>query len=71
MVNMRMRDPYLLKGDTKLFATIEQHVQVTTWIDDGAAHGFVAPHHGAVLLERGDGDSFVLEHLKAVARTKQ
>ena len=63
---MRMRDPNLLKRDTEFLAPIEQHVQVTTWIDDGATHGFIAPNDGAVLLERGDGNGFVLEHVEAV-----
>ena len=67
MVDMRMRDPNLLKRDAELLAPIEQHVQVTTWIDDGATHGFIAPNDGAVLLERGDGNGFVLEHVETVS----
>ena len=62
VVDVRVGEPDLFKRHAQLFARIFQHRQVATGVDDGTLHGVIAPDDGAVLLEGGDGDGFVLKH---------
>ena len=67
VVNVGVREPDLLKRHAQLFASGFQQGQIATGIDDGALHGFIAPDDGAVLLEGGNGDGFVLKHVEMLA----
>ena len=62
MVNVAVGDPNLLQGQTQLFDSVEQHLQIATGVDDSGLQRFVAPDQRAVLLEGGDGDGLVVEH---------
>ena len=64
---MCMRDPDLLQRDAELFAGIFEQGHITTRVDDGAFHRLVTPDDRAVLLERGNGNGFVLKHPEMVA----
>ena len=62
VVDVRMGDPNRHQLDAQLFASVLQHFQVTTRVDDGRGHALVLPDHRAVLLKGRDGDGFVVEH---------
>ena len=62
MVNVGVGDPDLLQGHAQLLAGCLNDGQIATRVDDGGFHGLVAPNDGAILLEWGDGNGFVLQH---------
>ena len=62
VVDMAVGQQDLGDLDALLVDRLLEHVEVAARIDGGALHGFVAPHDGAVLLERGDGGDHDLEH---------
>jgi hypothetical protein len=64
MVDVGVGDPDLFQRDAQLLASVLQHIQIATGINDGGFHGFIAPDDGTVLLEGGDGDGFVLKHFE-------
>ena len=68
VVDVGVGDPNLLQLHTELLACVCQHGQIATGIDDGGLHRFIAPDDGTVLLERGNGNGFVLQHSEMVAR---
>jgi hypothetical protein len=57
-----MRNPDLFERHTQAFSRRDQKVQIAAGINDGGLVGLIAPNNRAVLLERGNGDSFVVEH---------
>jgi len=59
---MPVRDPDVFERDAQLLASGEQHIGVTARVDDGSGHALVLPDQRTVLLERRDGDGFVVEH---------
>ena len=67
MVNVGVGDPDLLQRHAQLATGVFQQWQISAWVDDGGFFGFIAPDDGTVLLERGDGDGFVLKHTEMVA----
>ena len=62
MVDVRMGDPDLLQRETQGLHSGQQHLQITPRVDHCGLHALIAPNDGAVLLERGDGDGFVMKH---------
>ena len=66
VVDVRVREPNGLERHTQSRHLGQQHVQITTGVDDRGVHGFVAPHDGAVLRKGGDGDGEVLEHSASI-----
>ena len=62
MVHMGMGNPDLFERHAQTFGCCNQKIQIAAGIDDGRLVGLVAPNNRAVLLERGNGDSFVVEH---------
>lgn len=63
MVDVRMRQPDLRKGEVQAFDLGQDAGQVATWVNDGRLPGLVTPDQGAVLLERGYGDGEVIQHV--------
>ena len=62
VVEVAVGDPDLLKLHAQAFDRFQQQLHVATGVDDGGATLFIAPDDGAVLLESGDGDGFVVQH---------
>jgi hypothetical protein len=67
MVNVRVGDPNLFERHTQLSTGIFQQGQITPGVDDGPLHRVITPDDGAILLERCNGNGFVLEHPEMVA----
>ena len=63
VVDVRMGDPNRHQFDAQLLASVLEHIQVATRVDDGRGHALVLPDHRAVLLKGRDGDGFVVEHV--------
>ena len=65
-VLLPVRDPDLFKLEPQLLDGLEQHLQIATRVDDGGLQGLVVPDERTVLLESGDGDGEVLEHVQSL-----
>src|SRR5690606_7198816 len=57
MIEMAMGEKNLLQRDACFLDRLHDPVEIAARIGDGAAHGFVIPEKGAVLLERRDGEN--------------
>ena len=69
MVNVGVGDPNLFKLDAEFCAGVEQHGEISAWIDDGRLHGFVTPHNGTILLKWRNGNGLIVQHDLIVNRT--
>ena len=52
----------MLEFQPKLGHGIKDDLEVTAWVDDRSLLSDIAPHEGAVLLKRGDGNGVVVKH---------
>lgn len=66
VVDVGVGEPNLFQPDTELLAGVLQHGQIATGVDDGGLVRFIAPNDGTVLLEGGDGDGLVLQHMPQI-----
>jgi hypothetical protein len=67
VVDVGVRDPNLRECDAQLFASAFKQVQITAGVNDRGLHGFITPYDRAVLLKRGNGNGFVMEHAEMLA----
>ena len=64
MVDVAMRDQYLLQRGAALVQQLEQAVGLAAGVDEGGAVGGGADDQRAVLLEGGDGDDGELQRIQ-------
>jgi len=62
MVNMCVRQPNGLQRKLPFSHLVQNHVQISTRINDGSPPRLVTPHQRAVLLEGGYGNGLVAKH---------
>ena len=68
MVDVRVREPDLFEREAQPCNGGQQGVQVAARVHHGGLVCGVTPDNGAVLLEGGDGDGEVAEHVSGVER---